>query len=146
MPLRATDQTHWCPEHRRSALGAAGLRRLDWERQPAAHLAGEFDRRGRELEARSRPRLVLSRGRHPSGTKRTKALAHPPQTHVRKKLEPAVPSGNQRAADFALNGQRVGELQESFWTAAWRLITRLESGLRSQGTGHKAPAPSTESE
>ena len=63
-------------------------------------------------------------------TQRTKDLAHPPQTHVRKKLEPEVPPGNQRAADFALNGKRVGELQESFWTAAWRWITRLESGLR----------------
>jgi len=37
-------------------------------------------------------------------------LAHPPHPHVRKKLEPEVPSGDQRAAVFDLNGSRVGEL------------------------------------
>ena len=78
-------------------------------------------------------------------TKTTKDLAHPPQTHIHKKLEPEVPSGNQRAAVIALNGQRVGELQESFWTAAWRWIMRLESRLRSQVQGHKTLARSIES-
>ena len=53
--------------------------------------------------------------------------------------------GTKAAAAFALNGQRVGELPESFWTAAGRWITRLASGLRSQVQGHKAPARSTES-
>ena len=75
-----------------------------------------------------------------------KNLAHPPQTHVRKKLEPEVPPGNQRAAALALNGQRVGELNESFWTGPRRWIAALESGLRSQVQGHKALARSMDSE
>src|SRR5204862_7268196 len=66
--------------------------------------------------------------------------ARPQKTGARSSM------GNQRAAAIALNGQRVGELNESFWTAAWRWITWLESGLRSQVPGHKAPARSTESE
>ena len=121
------------PEHPRSALGAGGLRRIDWERRPAAEIAGKFDRRGRELEARSRPRLVLSCASHPSGTneettkKRFGASApgaHPQKTGARSSAR------NQRAADIALNGQRVGELQESFWTGPRRPIAALESGLR----------------
>ena len=148
MPLRVADQTHWCPEHPRSALGAAGLRRIDWARRPAAHLARGSTAGGASWRLAAAPgsfylaHLPLERTKRP----RSKDLAHPPQTHVRKKLEPhTTPLGTKAAADFALNGQRVGELQESFWTAAWRWITRLESRLRSQVQGHKAPARSTES-
>jgi hypothetical protein len=94
-------------------------------------IAGEWGRRGRELRLAAAPGCFYLAADLPlERTKNKNDLAPPPQTHVRKKLEPEVPSGNQRAADFALNGQRVGELQESFWTAAWRLITRLESAPR----------------
>jgi hypothetical protein len=146
MPPRAADQTYWCPEHRRSALGAAGLRRIDWERRPAAHPAGTFDRRGRERQARGPAPgsfylaidILWNERRKEFGA--SAPDARPQKTGARSSLR------NQRAAALALNGQRVGELQESFWTAAWRLITRLESRLRSQVQGHKALARSIESE
>jgi hypothetical protein len=81
------------------------MRSAEWEGQDFTDLIGHiasglycgvFDRRGRELLARSRPRLVLS-CEHITN-KRNYILATPPQPHVRKKLEP------KRAAVFNLNG------------------------------------------
>src|SRR5882672_8021941 len=98
-PPRVADQTHWCPEHRRSALGAAGLRRIDWARRPAAHLARGSTAGGASWRLAIAPgSFYLAQHIPRERTKRirSKALAHPPQTHVRKKLEPHGPRGTKR--------------------------------------------------
>ena len=94
MPLRVTDQTHWCPS-------TAGLR---WARQDSVDLIGHIasglsrgvsERRGASKKARSRPGSF-----YPAiiTNKRKYTLATPPQPHGRKKLEP------KWAAVINLNG------------------------------------------
>ena len=75
MPLRVTDQTHWCHEHRRSALGAedtAGLRGFDWELWLAA--IAVRDRRGRERDGSATGpgsfSWLAAESRHNFGTKK----------------------------------------------------------------------------
>ena len=59
---------------------------LEWELPPWAN-RNAGDRRGRELMARYRPRLVLAGLRNITAERRRIILVHPPHWHVRKKLE-----------------------------------------------------------
>jgi hypothetical protein len=109
MPLRVTDHTQWCASTagRRWARQDSGA--LIGRRSPAVATRGACDRRGRELWLAACPRLgYLARN---ITRERTNYLAPPPQTHVRKKLEPWRSTGNDPAAAFNLNGSRVGELK-----------------------------------
>jgi hypothetical protein len=155
MPLPAADPTHWCPStaglrwapEPREKSTRRGLRRIDWERAASGPHRRKFDRRGRELWARQPP-PARSNLRPTSPLERSKDLAHPPQAHIRPKLEPAVPPGNQRAAAIVLNGQCVGELPRVSGPGrgpAVAGIAALASRLRSQVQGHKTLAGSTES-
>jgi len=68
-----------------------------------------FDRRGREREGSLSPPARLACKRNLLWNEE-KDLAHPPQPHVRKKLEPWRSQWNDPAAVGNLNGPRVGEL------------------------------------
>ena len=68
-----------------------------------------FDRRGARAAARQLAPGSLSSQRTSLGNE-VNILAPPPQTHVRKKLEPWRSAGNDPVTVFKLNGSRVGEL------------------------------------
>jgi hypothetical protein len=61
---------------------------------------------------------------------KAKYLEHPPQRHVRKKLESFI-----RTNRLHLEWIALGRTAKSFWTAAKRLISRLESVARFRGSG-----------
>ena len=114
---------------------------------------GVCDRRGRELWLAARPRLVYLA--KTSLENEPNHLAHPPHTHVRKKLEPWRAARHDPAAACNLNGSRVGELTEFLdrdaarrAEAAWRRRTldRVPGKpVEVQGKRDRALTGSTES-
>jgi hypothetical protein len=118
------------PEHPGSVLGTAGLRGLDWARSPAVTLR-LIRPPGRELNGSHSARLVLTRGGRPQG----------PITNQRKRIKKqfgdSAPTARPQKTGAPLGSRlhlewlAAGFTAQSFWTAAWRWITRLESQLRS---------------
>jgi hypothetical protein len=122
MPLRVTDQTPWRSTPR-SALGTPALRRIDWE-LPLSATAGARPPGPRAGRLAARPRLDYFASDDIT-SERNNNLEHPPQRHVRKKLDPFTRDNRLHIEWIAL-----GCTAESFWTARWRWIIALESPVR----------------
>ena len=139
MPLRVTDQTHWCHS-------TPGRR---WARQDSGDLIGHArqrslrrdhsDRRGREPNSSPSPPARLPRHRHNRRT--IYNLATPPQTHVRKKLEPRPDRGSRHRLEWIASGCTA----QCFWTGPRRWIAALASRLRCKLRGQRTLTGSTES-
>ena len=121
MPLRVTDQIHWCPS-------TPGRR---WARQDSADLIGHGRQRpllrvirppGRELRLAAAP-ARLTRGGRPQG----------PITNQRKELGDSAPTarpqktGAQVGSRLQLEWLADGCTAVCFWTGRRRLIASLES-------------------
>jgi hypothetical protein len=147
MPTPVADQTHWCREHRRLALGAAGLRRIDWARRPAA-----TPREVRPPGARALglgpppPARSISRPTSLWNERRQTIWRLRPRRTSAKNWSPQLRQATQRAAAIALNGQRVGELKREFLDRAAAFDRSPGKPVEVRTARQRTLARSTESE
>ena len=136
MPLRVTDQTHWC-------LSPLGLR---WARAPRKGLPRGKDSVDLIGNSGQRPSLAAASG-HNFRTKKIRSLR--PQGTSAKNWSPDLIG----AAVISFEWIAQGFTAVSFWTAPWpreakpfTRITGLEDRLRRQVRGHNALTGPTESQ
>jgi len=117
------------PEHPRSALGTAGLRRFDWARPPAASLPVTRPP-GRELNGSPSSRLVLTRGGRPQGpiTNQRKGIGKQfgDSAPTARPQKTGAPAGSRLRFEWIA----LGFTAQCFWTGTRRWIVSLESKSR----------------
>jgi hypothetical protein len=121
MPTGVTDQKQWCLTPRVCVGHVSTPDAFEWELPPPAIAAG-LTAGADELVQKARPRLVYLAGDDIT-SERIIDLEHPPQRHVRKKLEPRPDRDNRLHFEWIA----LGRTESSFWTAAGSRLAGIRS-------------------